>query len=208
MIWSGLLIYWAHQAYNIQIGDWQVFHFFPKSWFRALGMERQLAKGMAWHFNLMWAFMINGVLYMAFRVFTGQWRELFPGPQHVKGAWQVLLHDLGLRKEPLPDEKYNAAQRIAYSMIFVMGLLSTLSGWAIYKPVQINGLTTLLGGYESARLIHFMVTIGYLLFFLIHIAQVIKAGLQPFVAMLTGYEAKTIAPPAANPLSNATEGHD
>jgi thiosulfate reductase cytochrome b subunit len=47
---------------------------------------------------------------------------------------------------------------------------------AIYKPVQFAWLTTLLGGYEWARWEHFWLAMGYVVFFVIHIAQVIRAG--------------------------------
>ena len=74
----------------------------------------------------------------------------------------------------------------------MMGVGSLLTGLAIYKPVQFAWLTSLLGGYEWARFEHFWLTIGYVLFFLVHVAQVIKAGWNNFRAMVTGYEITTI----------------
>jgi thiosulfate reductase cytochrome b subunit len=73
-------------------------------------------------------------------------------------------------------------------MIIVMGLGSVLTGLAIYKPVQIQWLTNLCGGYEAARAEHFILTVGYVLFFLIHIIQVILAGWNNFRAMVAGFE--------------------
>ena len=69
-----------------------------------------------------------------------------------------------------------------------MGIGSVITGLSNYKPVQFNWLTALCGGYEAARLEHFILTIGYVLFFLIHIAQVIKTGWNNFQAMITGME--------------------
>lgn len=69
-----------------------------------------------------------------------------------------------------------------------MGFGSLLTGLAIYKPVQFKIITWLCGGYEFARAEHFILTIGYVLFFLIHIAQVIKTGWNNFQAMITGFE--------------------
>jgi thiosulfate reductase cytochrome b subunit len=103
-------------------------------------------------------------------------------------AWHVILHDLGLRKEPLPPGKFNAAQKIAYTGIIVMGAGSLLTGLAILKPVQLGWLTWALGGYQSARLIHFALTIGYVLFVVVHVSQVIKAGWNNFRSMIAGYE--------------------
>jgi thiosulfate reductase cytochrome b subunit len=105
-----------------------------------------------------------------------------------RDAWHVMLYDLRLRKELPAQKKYNAAQQITYTAIVAMGAGSVLSGLAIYKPVQLGWLAALLGGYEFARLIHFALTIGYLIFFVIHIAQVIRAGWRNFQSMVTGYE--------------------
>jgi thiosulfate reductase cytochrome b subunit len=63
-----------------------------------------------------------------------------------------------------------------------------ITGLAIYRPTQFAWLTGLLGGYPLARTWHFALTIGYVLFFLVHITQVVKAGWNNFRAMLTGYE--------------------
>jgi hypothetical protein len=97
---------------------------------------------------------------------------------------------------PLRKKKYNGAQRIAYTAIIVMGLGSVLTGLAIYKPVQFYWLCALLGGYETARIIHFILTIGYCLFFVIHIVQVILAGWDNFRSMVTGFSVVKIGPPA------------
>ncbi|MEZ0541965.1 cytochrome b/b6 domain-containing protein [Fibrella arboris] len=188
MIWSGLLIYWAYHPYTIQLGGFTLLIFFPEWFFKGLHLKQRLAEGMAWHFALMWLFTINGLLYVGYTLVSGEWRYLFPKRGSFKEAWQVVLHDLGIRKGPLPVEKYNAAQRIAYSSIIVMGIGSLLTGLAIYKPTQLAWLTTLLGGYEMARLLHFALTIGYVLFFVVHIAQVAKAGWNNFRSMVTGFD--------------------
>jgi thiosulfate reductase cytochrome b subunit len=84
--------------------------------------------------------------------------------------------------------KYNGAQRIAYTAVIIMGAASVITGLAIYKPVQFSVLTWLCGGYEAARLEHFILTIGYCLFFVIHIVQVVRAGWKAFRSMVTGFD--------------------
>jgi hypothetical protein len=69
-----------------------------------------------------------------------------------------------------------------------MAALIVVSGFAIYKPSQLYPLPLLFGGYQGARLIHFSMTIGLLLFFLVHVLQVARAGWNNFRAMVTGYE--------------------
>jgi len=194
MIWSGLMIYWANDIYRIGFGDKTLLKFFPDSFYSALNLDGRLADGMSLHFVFMWLFFANGFIYVLYTIFSGEWKYLWPNKRSFKQAWQVLLHDLRISKVKPPQTKYNAAQRVTYSSIIVMGLGSLLTGIAIYKPTQFSWLCTMLGGYTFARVLHFALTIGYVLFFLIHIIQVIIAGWNNFRAMVTGFEVETIKP--------------
>lgn len=219
MIWSGLLIYWANDIYRVGFGSHTLLHFFP-AWFYHPGyndttqqghalynLDSRLAEGMAWHFMFMWFFAINGLLYVLYTAFSGEWRYLLPGRHTLGEAIQVVLHDLHIRKQPLPRRKFNGAQQIAYTGIILMGAGSLLTGLAIYKPTQFAWLTNLIGGYglsdrfgvsgyNTARFIHFWLTMGYVAFFFVHVTQVIRAGWNNFRAMITGYE---IAPTEDSP---------
>jgi thiosulfate reductase cytochrome b subunit len=188
MIWSGLLIYWANAKYGISLFGHTVIQFFPKSFFKALNIPYRLAEGMAFHFLFMWFFAINGFVYVLYTIISGEWRQLLPNRHSFKEAWQVLLHDLHIKRSLPPQNKYNAAQRIAYTSIIVMGFGSLVTGLAIYKPVQFYWLTWLCGGYHLARIEHFALTIGYVLFFVIHIVQVILAGWNNFRSVVSGFE--------------------
>jgi thiosulfate reductase cytochrome b subunit len=201
MIWSGMLIYWANDVYNVRIGGKVIVKFFPEWFYKALHIPHRLAEGMAFHFVFMWVFIINGILYITYTLVSGEWRYLLPDRNAFREAWQVLLHDLHIRKTAPPQLKYNAAQRIAYTMIIVMGIGSAITGFAIYKPVQVQWIMILCGGYEAARVEHFILTIGYVLFFLIHILQVIKAGWNNFRAMVAGFEVIKEKPDSQNPSS-------
>src|SRR5579875_2609632 len=194
MIWSGLLIYWANDVYAIKIGGKEIIKFFPQSFYQALHIPFRLAEGMAYHFIFMWLFFINGLLYVLYTLLSGEWRYLWPQKKSFKEAWQVVLHDLHLRKTAPPQTKYNAAQRIAYSAIIFMGFGSLLTGLSIFKPIQFQWLVALLGGYEAARVEHFALTIGYCLFFIIHITQVVLAGWKNFQSMVTGFEVVSSEP--------------
>lgn len=182
MIWSGILIYWAYPEYAPVKLD-------QTTW-RALHVNNRLAEGMALHFFFMWLFGVNGVLYVLYTLLSGEWRELVPRRGTLREAWNVVLHDLRIRKEPLPRKKFNGAQQIAYTSVILMGAGSLLSGLAIYKPVQFAWLAWLFGGYQGARFVHFWLTVGYVAFFLVHIAQVIRAGWNNFRAMVIGVEVK------------------
>ena len=188
MIWSGFLIYWANDVYRIRIWNWALFHFFPDWIYNAFALHHRLAEGMSIHFVFMWLFALNGLLYVTYTIVSGEWRELLPNLRSPGDAIAVTLHDLGLPKTVPPQGKYNGAQRIAYTAIVLMGLGSLSTGIAIYRPTQVAWLTALLGGYPTARLLHFWLTMGYLAFFLIHIAQVIRTGWNKSQSIVVGAE--------------------
>jgi thiosulfate reductase cytochrome b subunit len=192
MIWSGLLIYWTNAVYRLGLGSYTLFNFFPDRFFEVLGIPYRLAEGMSLHFFFMWFFAINGLLYVVYTFVSGEWRYLVPNRHSLREAIQVVLHDLRLSKPEPPPRKYNGAQQIAYTTVILMGTGSLLTGVAIYKPVQFAWLTGLLGGYEWARWEHFWLALGYVLFFVIHVVQVARAGWNNFRAMVTGYEIVTV----------------
>lgn len=209
MVWSGMLIYWANDVYRIGWGDKTILRFFPDSFYKALNIPFRLAEGMSFHFVFMWLFAINGFIYVLYLLFSGEWNYIFPDRKSIKESLIVVLHDLHLTKKIPQQKKYNAAQRIAYTVVIIMGLGSVLTGLSIYKPIQFQTLTSMLGGYEWARIEHFTLTILFSLFFLVHIIQVILAGWNNFQSMITGLflikNDKEIFAPAVIPVVEQNE---
>ena len=194
MVWSGLLIYWANPVYRVGIGRLTLFKMnLPQPVWQKLGVAFRLAEALSLHVFFMWFFAINGLAYVLYTIFSGEWRELVPNRRSFVEAIQVTLHDLHLRKEAPPERKFNGAQQIAYTAIILAGLGSLLTGLAIYKPVQFQWLTTIFGGYQMARWFHFWLTVGYVVFFVIHVGQVIKTGWNNFRAMVIGVELREVA---------------
>jgi thiosulfate reductase cytochrome b subunit len=205
MIWSGMLIYWANDVYTVTLFGHTFVRFFPEWFYKLLHIPQRLAEGMAFHFLFMWFFTLNGIFYVLYTIISGEWRYLLPNKHSFKEAWLVVLHDLHIRKIAPPQGKYNAAQRIAYTAIIVMGIGSVITGLAIYKPVQFYYLTWLCGGYHLARIWHFVLTVGYVLFFLIHVVQVILAGWNNFRSVISGFEVIDEQPAPVVETSNEDE---
>jgi thiosulfate reductase cytochrome b subunit len=207
MIWSGILIYWndsdnafrhAHEVYRVGLGPVTVFRFFP-AWFytnRFWDMRYRVTEALGYHFFFMWIFAINGIAYVAFLLWSKEWKFMLPTRASLAEAIQVTLVDLHLRKGLPAQTKYNGAQRIAYTSVIVMGLGSLVTGLAIYKPTQAHWLTSLLGGYEMARWLHFWLTMGFCGFFLVHVGQVMLAGWNNFRSMVSGYELRPANEPS------------
>ena len=129
---------------------------------------------------------------------------IVPNKNSLKESLLVVLHDLHLRKEAPTQKKYNAAQRIAYTGVIIMGIGSLLTGLSIYKPIQFGTLCSLLGGYEWARAEHFILTLLFTLFFVVHIVQVVLAGWNNFRSMVTGLDVL----PDAKSLNLQTAGFE
>ena len=205
MIWSGLLIYWndsdnayqhAHRVYRLGLGRFTLFRFFPDWFYAKLHVPYHVTQGLGYHFFFMWIFALNGVAWVLYTWLSGEWRFLLPQRSSLREAIQVTLVDLHLRKGLPAQTKYNGAQRIAYTSVIFMGAGMLLTGLAIYKPTSAHWLTSLLGGYEMARWLHFWLTWAFLAFFGVHVAQVILAGWNNFRSMVSGLEVQRVEAPS------------
>ena len=205
MIWSGILIYWndsdnvyqhPHAIYRIGLGKLTLLRFFPAWFYKDLNVPYHVTQGLGYHFFFMWIFALNGIAYVLFLAISGEWRFLLPERHSLRDAIQVTLVDLHLRRGLPEQKKYNGAQRIAYTSVILMGIGMLVTGLAIYKPTQAHWLTTLLGGYEMARWLHFWLTMSFLGFFVVHVVQVILAGWNNFRAMVSGREIQRVDAPS------------
>lgn len=138
------------------------------------------------HFAVAWLLIANAVAYLTFLAVSGEWRRRVFAPR--RDARHGLLTALAyLRIRPLPPSNglYNGLQRAAYTCSFALGAVEVLSGLAVWKPVQLRWLAACFGGYDGARLIHFLGLVALAAFVLAHVLMV---ALHPrtFLTMLTG----------------------
>lgn len=143
-----------------------------------------LAGALQWHFAAMWVLVANGLVYVTFGVATGHFRRrLLPvTPRAVVGDVMAALRG---RLAHADLSVYNAAQRAAYLALIAIGILLVLSGLAIWKPVQLQTLAGLMGGYEGARVVHFLAMAALVAIVLIHILMVILVP-RTLPTMITG----------------------
>jgi thiosulfate reductase cytochrome b subunit len=188
MIASGLQIYGAFPQFGPRGAPYPLPNPFAgdgfPEWARLGGW---LAGGLNWHFALAWPFVITGLIYLGYLAFSGEWRSLLFRPRDVRPAIDMQLYYLRLRGEHPPQGKHNALQKAAYTGIVVLGAISVLSGFAIYKPVQLSWLTALFGGYELARYWHFVTVWIFVGFTLLHVALVFLVDPASLRAMITGW---------------------
>lgn len=149
----------------------------------ALHNDPGVASALAWHFAAMWLLALSYFGFVLWNIITGHFRRDFLpiGPRlfwrdFVAAATFRLQHRLGV---------YNVVQRVAYWGALGSVAMMLLSGIAIWKPVQTYPLEVLFGGFQGARIVHFVFMTAIVLFIVIHVALVILVP-KTFVAMTLG----------------------
>jgi thiosulfate reductase cytochrome b subunit len=153
------------------MSGWQIYNASPLFGFtfpRSITLGGWLAGALLWHFAAMWLLMVNGLIYLITGFATGRFRrKLLPiTPTGVisdaKAAltFRLAHDDLG---------KYNYVQKLLYAGIIAVGIVIVLSGLSIWKPVQLQWLTAVFGGYDIARYVHFVCMSLIVAFLVVHV---------------------------------------
>src|SRR5437763_1785233 len=169
------------------MSGWQIYNASPLFAFtfaKTITLGGWLGGALLWHFAAMWILMVNGLIYLALGFATGRFRkQLLPiTPGGVISDTKAALTGK-LSHDDLT--KYNYVQKLLYAGIIIVGVLIVLSGLSIWKPVQLQWLTALFGGYEVARYVHFFCMAAIVAFLVVHVvlALLVPKSLR---AMITG----------------------
>ena len=175
-------------AMLVMIGSgWEIYNASPLFGFtfpKSITLGGWLAGALLWHFAAMWLLAINGLVYIILGLLTGHFRrKLLPiRPSEVIADTKAALT---FRLSHADLSVYNAVQRLLYLGVIVAGIVIVLSGLAIWKPVQLQELTALFGGYEAARYVHFFAMAAIVGFLVVHIALAIIVP-KSLRAIITG----------------------
>ncbi len=172
MVMSGWKIYNAAPIFesiefpnSITLGDW-------------------LGGALQWHFAAMWLLAINGLFYLVMNISTGRLRAKLL-PVRVSELFADMKAALTGKLVHADPRHYNAVQRAAYLFVTLDALLLMLSGLVIWKPVQFPLLHNLMGGFETARFVHFYAMAALVAFFVVHVVMVAIVP-RTFIAMIRG----------------------
>ncbi len=188
--WPVRIMHWINAVVMIvMIGSgWGIYdddviirglHFSPD--FRLGGWA---AESLLWHFAGMWLLMLNGLAYLVYGIATGRFKERLL-PIRVSEFIQTVRDTLHFHIAHEDLTVYNAVQKLLYIAVILAGISQVVTGLAIWKPVQFSGLVSLLGGFQGARIVHFVgmsVIVGFLA---VHVALALLVP-QTLWAMLTG----------------------
>jgi thiosulfate reductase cytochrome b subunit len=175
-------------AMLVMIGSgWEIYNaspLFPFSFPGSITLGGWLAGALLWHFAAMWLLAVNGIIYVTLGLATGRFRKkllpITPGGV-LAGAKAALAFKLSHDDLTV----YNSVQRLLYAGIIVVAVVIVLSGLSIWKPVQLQWLTALFGGYDAARYVHFFCMAAIAGFLVVHVllALLVPKSLR---AMVTG----------------------
>src|SRR3954453_7184283 len=160
-------------AMLVMIGSgWQIYNASPLFGFsfpESIALGGWLAGALLWHFAAMWLLAVNGIIYVALGLASGRFRaKLLPiCPGEVIADAKAAL-TFRLAHDDL--SKYNSVQRLLYAGIIMVAIVIVLSGLGIWKPVQLQWLTALFGGYDAARYVHFICMALIVAFIVVHVA--------------------------------------
>lgn len=182
MIGSGWRIYNSVPIFNFTFPRWATLGGDPML-SKIAHMDPGVANALNWHFSGLWLLLASYLLFMAHGIISGHFRrDLLPVTPRaivrdfIAAATLRLPHRLG---------EYNAVQRAAYWGVLFAILMMFLTGFAIWKPVQLSWLTWLCGGYPTARVLHFFFMAAICAFVVVHVVLVVIVP-KTFVAMVLG----------------------
>ncbi|WP_049031686.1 cytochrome b/b6 domain-containing protein [Burkholderia cenocepacia] len=171
------LFHWLNAAAVIALclSGWQVYNASPI--FRTVTFPPSITLGgwlggaLLWHFAAMWILAGNLFAYLVLGIATGRLRRKLL-PLGMRAVFSDLAAALRGKLGHDDPARYNAVQKFAYlGVLLDIGLL-VLSGLAIWKPVQFPVLRTLMGGFDNARVVHFVAMSVIVGFFAVHIVMV------------------------------------
>ena len=181
------ILHWVNAFAMILMimSGWQIYNASPLFSFtfsKSITLGGWLGGALLWHFAAMWILMVNGLIYLALGFATGRFRtKLLP----ITPAGVISDTKAALTGKLSHDDltKYNYVQKLLYAGIIVVGVLIVLSGLAIWKPVQLQWLTALFGGYDAARYVHFFCMAAIVAFMVVHVvlALIVPKSLRAMI---------------------------
>jgi len=143
-----------------------------------------LGGSIAVHFAAMWLLLGNGLVYVLYGLASGHFRRHFLPLKPAQIGHDFVLA-LRFKLPHAAAGAYNAVQRLMYTGVVLLGLLVVASGIAVWKPVQFDWLAALMGGFDTARIVHFSAMAGIVAFVVVHVLLVLIVP-KTLLPMFTG----------------------
>ena len=151
---------------------------------QSLRLGSWAAESLLWHFAGMWFLAVNGLIYLLYGMFTGRFRERLL-PIKVADLVTTIRDTVRLHIAHEDITHYNAVQKVLYLVVILAGMSQVITGLAIWKPIQFSGLVSLFGGFQGARLVHFLGMVVIVGFLVVHVLLALLVP-KTLWAMLAG----------------------
>jgi Ni/Fe-hydrogenase b-type cytochrome subunit len=181
LIGSGLEIFAAFPSFGDKIPERELINV-P----HAIRLGDWLGGALQWHLTFMWLFLGAAVAYAIYQAVSGHWKQTLFRPRDMKGVWPMVRHYAFFGPTPPQTEPYNPLQKLAYTVTLASAAAAAVTGWMLFKPVQLGWAVQLCGGFGVVRLAHFLAMCGLLSFIPGHLLMVALHGWNNFRSMLTG----------------------
>lgn len=149
-----------------------------------LNGDAGFSNALLWHFAAMWLLVVNGLVYIGYGIISGRFkRKFFPiSPREIVAN---VKEALSFKLSHADISIYNGVQKLLYVGVIAILCLIIISGLAVWKPVQFQELANLFGGFQGARLVHFLCMAAICGFIAVHVslALLVPATIK---AMVTG----------------------
>jgi len=152
----------------------------------ALRLGGWLGGALQWHFTCAWLLTIAMASYIAYQTITRNGGQVLFVRRDVVGVWPMARHYFFFGPKPVIAEIYNPLQKMAYSIVIVLAVISIVTGFALYKPVHLSWLMNAMGGFRLVRVWHFASMCGVLAFIPGHLLMVALHGWKNFASMWKG----------------------
>lgn len=168
------VVHWVNAIaiFMMMTSGWQIYNASPLftnfKFSSSITLGGWLGGALQWHFAAMWLLMVNGLVYLALGLITGRFRKKLL-PISASGVIDDTKAALTFKLSHEDISTYNQVQRLLYAGIIIVGIVIVLSGLSIWKPVQLQYLTALFGGYDVARYVHFFCMAAIVAFLVVHI---------------------------------------
>lgn len=153
---------------------WRIYDaapFFPFTIPTVVTLGGWLGGALQCHFAAMWLLVFNGLVYLALNIASGRLFTKF-FPLTPRGVLQDALAALKGKLSHADPRHYNSVQKLAYLFVMLDLIVIVLSGLVLWKSVQFPVLRELMGGYESARRVHFFGMAAIVAFVVVHLVMV------------------------------------
>ncbi len=155
------------------LSGWRIYDaspIFPFHFPAGITLGGWLAGALQWHFAAMWLLFVNGLVYLILNTATGRMKMKY-FPLSLKELWRDIKQTLRLSLHHDDLSRYNMIQKLSYLFAIAALVMMVLSGLVLWKSVQFPLLRALFGGYDTARVIHFICMCFIVAFTFVHVVM-------------------------------------